>query len=492
MKPIIDSYIIEKRIQQGHNGVKPRPYISIVHETYIGTKYKAKFIDEVFGEWIAIVEKVVKGGEHKRRRWDEYKLTIEEIENRLSKRPWIKIKPETYINCATKARFIDEEFGEFESLPRDVIKGGNHPLRSRWTPAEFEQEIKKTRPWISLDHSTFKSTKEKAKFIDEEFGGWWATPSELLCRVTYNHPNRYIKKLRLTTDATFVDSKYGEFSVFPNNIFKGVGHPTRSCSRLEQKFMKITGLSRFNMIPGHLNINVKPDFMLTDNIFIDVDGLYWHSELNTDKMHFERRELFERHNARLLQFREDEIENKPEIVASTVRHLIGKSEFKIYARKCKLVTNIDHKFFENNHLMGSASGQSVGLEFDGKLMAAMSYMIKGGELHIVRFCNTINTVVSGGFNRMLTYIVNKHLFKGTIINFVDLRYGNGSHLLSKGFVLERITLGWKWTDGKNTFNRLRCRANMDSRRLSEKEHAKELKWYKIYDAGQAKFVKLIN
>ena len=29
---------------------------------------------------------------------------------------------------------------------------------------------------------------------------------------------------------------------------------------------------------------------------------------------------------------------------------------------------------------------------------------------------------------------------------------------------------------------------MDDRNLSQKKHAEELKWYKIYDAGQAKYV----
>lgn len=66
---------------------------------------------------------------------------------------------------------------------------------------------------------------------------------------------------------------------------------------------------------------------------------------------------------------------------------------------------------------------------------------------------------------------------------------NGNHLSNYGFKLEKTTLGWKWTNGSRTFNRLSCRANMDSRKMSEREHAEELKLYKIYDAGQAKFVK---
>ena len=75
-----------------------------------------------------------------------------------------------------------------------------------------------------------------------------------------------------------------------------------------------------------------------------------------------------------------------------------------------------------------------------------------------------------------------------ILSFVDLRYGNGKSLESIGFTRESVSLGWKWTDGCSTYNRLWCRANMDERKLSEREHADELGWYKIYDAGQAKYI----
>lgn len=70
---------------------------------------------------------------------------------------------------------------------------------------------------------------------------------------------------------------------------------------------------------------------------------------------------------------------------------------------------------------------------------------------------------------------------------MDLRYGTGNGLKQLGFKLVSVTLGWKWTDTFNTYNRLYCRANMDERRLSENEYAKEMKLFRIYDAGQAKF-----
>ena len=75
------------------------------------------------------------------------------------------------------------------------------------------------------------------------------------------------------------------------------------------------------------------------------------------------------------------------------------------------------------------------------------------------------------------------------MSWVDLRYGNGDSLKKVGFKIEKETLGWKWTDLHNTYNRLKCRANMDERCLTQAEHASELGWVKIYDAGQRLYAK---
>ena len=77
-------------------------------------------------------------------------------------------------------------------------------------------------------------------------------------------------------------------------------------------------------------------------------------------------------------------------------------------------------------------------------------------------------------------------------SWVDLRYGNGVSLEKLGFKVSHETLGWKWTDFKNTYNRLKCTAKMDERELSQKEYAEELKWHKIYDAGQRLYTKAIK
>jgi len=78
-----------------------------------------------------------------------------------------------------------------------------------------------------------------------------------------------------------------------------------------------------------------------------------------------------------------------------------------------------------------------------------------------------------------------------IHNWIDLRYETGNYLLNKSFLLSEETLDYNWTDYKNTYNKLKCHANMDNRKLSEKEYAIELKLQKIYDAGQQLYIKKV-
>jgi hypothetical protein len=73
------------------------------------------------------------------------------------------------------------------------------------------------------------------------------------------------------------------------------------------------------------------------------------------------------------------------------------------------------------------------------------------------------------------------------MSFCDLRYANGKSYELAGFNLEHVSLGWSWSDGKTKFNRLQCKAGNGK---SEAQNAADRGWFKVYDAGQAKYVKV--
>jgi hypothetical protein len=253
----------------------------------------------------------------------------------------------------------------------------------------------------------------------------------------------------------------------------------------------------FNCKVQNTNLIYRPDFKLSETIFVNVDGLYWHSEEQKDKnYHFEMRKHFEENNLRIFQFHENEIKTKSHIVKSIVNNSLGLTKHKIFARKCE-IKPVSHKeailFLNNNHLMCSTTAKHVGLYFQNQLVSILSYKEKKNICKIERFCNLVGHNIPGSFSRLLKHIERNCLKSSTIEihNWVDLRYGTGNHLSTKGFKLIKETIGWKWTDCYETYNRLKCKANMDERKLTELQHAEELGWFRVYDAGQRLFVKTI-
>lgn len=261
-------------------------------------------------------------------------------------------------------------------------------------------------------------------------------------------------------------------------------------SNIESYFAQQNNLKIYNRyydLELFPHLKYKPDFKLDNGTAINVDGLYWHSEniKSDNKYHFNMRKEYENEGIRIFQFREDEVISKIKILKSITNNHLNKSE-RIFARKTR-VTQIPHneasKFLNENHMMGEIKAKHIALKLKNNIIAIMSYKIYNNILKIERFCTKCNTSVIGGFSKLLSYVEKNNKFN-KIYYWVDLRYGTGYFLSKLGFVHKRDTLGWKWTDFRNTYNRLQCRANMDNRKLSEKEHAHELGWSKIYDAGQ--------
>lgn len=267
-------------------------------------------------------------------------------------------------------------------------------------------------------------------------------------------------------------------------------------SALENFVSEKTKISFFNnkILKNH---NYRPDFKLSESVYLNTDGLYWHREEEKGRhYHFKLREAFESENKRILQFYEDEIYNKWSIIESIVNNTINKTANKIYARKCK-IDKVDNKamiaFFDENHLMGgNSAAKAIGLYQDGVLVSCLSYRIyKNKYIEISRFGSVINTVVVGGFQKLLAMLedIASHNDIKEIVSFCDLRYATGTSYEKAGFKRTSVTLGWCWGYGINRYNRLMCKA---SNGKTEAENAASKGWYKIYDAGQAKYVKTLT
>jgi len=268
-------------------------------------------------------------------------------------------------------------------------------------------------------------------------------------------------------------------------------------SKLELVFHKILNDEGLKFVTHDYNTlkGKEIDILLPEHgVGIDPGALYWHSAKFKDKKYHQKKfEAAGKEGVTLLQFFSDEVETKEPIVSSIVKSKLGRS-VRYYARKTEVVSlsfRESSEFLKRTHLMGpgpTAKGLGLRDKSTGVLLAVVTYKKHKTGVDIVRFANELNITVVGGLSKLLKQI--ERLEDPEFIqSFVDLRYGTGESLKTLGFVLEGVTLGWQWTDFTRTFNRRACRANMDKRKLTEAEHAEELGWVKIYDAGQAKWVK---
>lgn len=524
---------IQSRIKKVH-GDK----VTLDVDTYVNTNTKARFIDREYGEWWAKPDLVMRGSVCLSRRGKRQHKPLGEVKRRLNDvhRGLVQIDPQTYAGTHQKARFIDKEYGEWWANVKSVLSGRGNPTRGQKARANHHtqsphQVAKRVREMygdeVAMDLSSYSGIMGKCRFIDKEYGEWWSTPNDVLSgkrssarrsgimselntlpAETIQNRIRAVHGGIVTLDVSeyqntrikskFVDRDFGPWIAAPHNVLQGHGHPDRSHRNSKpqkeiKSWMESLGVSVVESykIPG--SRQETDIFVPSLRLGIEYHGLYWHSEEHKDKpYHTQKRQLCEQNEIRLLQFFSDEVEFKLPIVQSIIQSHLRINQAAIYARKCE-IRPVDNKraqhFLKDNHLMGEyRSAKYIGLFLQDQLISLLGYKKNKDALEISRFCNLLNHNVSGGLSKLLRYI-EKEESPQSIISWVDLRYGNGHSLEKIGFKKTKETLGWRWTDCKNTFNRLKCRANMDSRNLTQKQHAEELGWVKIYDAGQALFVK---
>jgi len=282
------------------------------------------------------------------------------------------------------------------------------------------------------------------------------------------------------------------------NILKEVGYEEskrllsnqlRVNSRLEVISSTLFDLTNYNKVLPI--INSRPDFQITEDLYLDVDGLYYHSELiQQDKSyHLLKRKKYESIGKQIIQFREDEIKFKSDIVSSMVNSFLNRNIVSINARSCEFKevdSQTANAFLVKNHLQGSGKTSKYrgALFYKGEIVQLMTlssnFKRTKDELHLDRFCTALNTRVRGGFSKLLskslTYAKESNYTK--IISFCDLRYSQGKVYESNGFNLVSESLSWGWTNLKNVYHRLTFHKNKEGY---------DSGFYKIYDAGQRKY-----
>ena len=249
---------------------------------------------------------------------------------------------------------------------------------------------------------------------------------------------------------------------------------------------------------------------------VECHGNLWHS-YNPDSKYFKGRsdknyhrkklEAAEAAGIRLMQFFEDEINDKFDIVSSMIMNAVGKSE-RIHARKTE-VKIIDSKvaraFCEANHINGYAQSKlQVGLFLGGSLVSVMTfspsrYEKLQGAWEIVRFCSILNHTVVGGASKLIAAarkLVGQEMT--CLLTYADLMHGTGNGYKACGFKeIGRTEVGYFWySDNGGRESRQKYQRHKLEKVFNEtfpnemtENDIMFLKGYrKLYNAGNAKFL----
>lgn len=198
------------------------------------------------------------------------RVPIETVLSRLPEN--VKLDVSTYCGVKKKARFIDEEYGEFWAVPSDVFHGHGHRLRgnkklSLAKRKSAESVLAQLPAYAQLDVSTYIDRNTPARFIDVDYGEWWGSPKEVLKQRSI-HRNRLLATGRAKTltaeeisnklpahiklvhetyrgtmrKACFIDEEFGSWWTTANRILQGNNHPNRGKRNRAETCLKKYGV----------------------------------------------------------------------------------------------------------------------------------------------------------------------------------------------------------------------------------------------------------
>lgn len=211
------------------------------------------------------------------------------------------------------------------------------------------------------------------------------------------------------------------------------------------------------------------DIVIPDKkIAIEVNGLYWHSELFKDSnYHQEKKKLIEETGYNLIQIWEDDWADpiKQPIIISRLKSKLGCAE-RIYARKCKVVQykkkdikTIIRPFLNQNHLAGFVGGSDYwGLTYNGELIELIELgksrkFISGNtdEVELLRLCTKNGFEIVGGFSKLISHILKETNYE-KIMSYSDLDWCpiNGDSYQKAGFKAVTVTApNYWWVDKRS-------------------------------------------
>ena len=249
-------------------------------------------------------------------------------------------------------------------------------------------------------------------------------------------------------------------------------------------------------------------FIPSLNTGIEYNGLFWHCErMGKDKhYHLNKQRLCEEKGIKLIHIFSDEWLNKESIVKNRLKHILGVSDNRLYARKCTIKvidTKMKNKYLNENHLQGGDrssiklgafhNDMLVGVMTFSKLRKAIGHTDREGSFELVRF--TSNNVV-GLPSKMLKHFIRNYT-PNKIITYADKRWSTnvGDNMYTKiGFEYLGDTKPnyWYTKRGNTRLHRFGFRKDIlvkkgYDKKKTEKTIMSELGFDTVWDCGSGRY-----
>ena len=375
------------------------------------------------------------------------------------------------------------------------------------------------------DFSSKEYKENWTKLYKEKTGYNWPSQNpDVIKKIAQSHKNVAIQRLQTICSDTIINKTKDKITCNCNNCnknytislqllkFRIAKHETlcTECNKFVFSNFRSTGEQEVFDYVKMLNTNAMHNYRkLLDNareldvylpdkkLAIEYDGLYWHNELNKENnYHLLKTNECEAKGIQLIHIFEDEWIHKQEIVKSRLSGLLCKNN-KLFARKCKIVSNIDAKtvkdFLETNHIQGYCQSKyRYGLYYNDDLVSVMSFgksRFAKGEFELLRFCNKLYTNVIGGASRLFKHFLKDHPEIREVTSYADRRWSVGNMYEKIGFVKTEYTdcnyfyVTKSFRQNRMNFQKHKLVAEGFDPNKTEHEIMLERKIFRIYDCG---------